>query len=71
MLPSNKRMLGKRPWPRFKTYFKDEIVCQTRIKIMSIIISFEGTSTPVIDILTLHDELSAAYANKILLSEPP
>ena len=51
MLPSNKRMQGKRPWPRFKTNFQDEIVCHTHGKIMSIIISFESAFTSVIDIL--------------------
>ena len=50
MLPSNKRMQGKRPWPCFKTNFQDEIVCHTHSKIMSII-SFESAFTPVIDIL--------------------
>ena len=32
-------------------HFKDEMVCHTHIKIMSIIISFESTITPVIDVL--------------------
>ena len=51
MLPRNKRMEGKRPWPRLKIKFKDEIACHTRINIMTIIISFESTITPVIDVL--------------------
>ena len=34
-----------------KNNFKDEIPCHTRIKIMSIIISFESTITPAIGIL--------------------
>ena len=51
LLPSNERMQGKRPWPRFKTNFQDEIVCHMQSKVMSINISFESAFTPVIDIL--------------------
>ena len=51
LLCSNTRILGKRPWPRLKKDFKDEILCHTCSKIMSIMISFESIMTHLVNIV--------------------